>query len=132
MKNYIPATFYAAISLLTLSYPAYAASVRCDYSSWKGAKTEAATISWLGLGFIANEKSKTVQIFLKDGYYGKEQAKIIKQNSFTGYVYFKNQEAVDGKQYRNRYSFRVYDTGKCESLVTQPGFAPMVAVGRIK
>ena len=65
------------------------------------------------------------------GYYAVQEAKVVKSGNFTGFVYYVNEKAADGSTYDHRYSFRFYNTGKCEARVDQSGYKPLVATGRV-
>ena len=49
-------TILVSAALLLAASPVFSKEVVCEFTSWKGAKTEEASISWVGTGFIADEK----------------------------------------------------------------------------
>lgn len=122
----------ALIFYLYAAVGASAAPAECEFDSWRGGTTEDIVISWIGLGFTADASSGVVQIRVPGGYYEAQQAKIVRNERFTGFVYYTNERASDGSLYRHRYSFRIYRTGKCEARVDENGFVPLIATGRVK
>lgn len=117
---------------ICMAGPALSAPVECNFDSWKGADSDDIVISWVGLGFIADASKGVVEVRVRDGYYPVQKAEVIKSERFTGFVYYIQQEASDGSTYRNRYSFRLYNTGRCEARIDKSGYYPLIATGNVE
>ena len=122
-----------SIALLTSASPAFSKEVTCNFTSWKGAKTEEASISWVGTGFIADDKKARV----RKVYNGDKQAwtkvTVKKTNKFTTFIYHtKNETNTNGEKINRRYGYRVYKTGKCNVTFTTQKYTPIIATGRLK
>lgn len=111
---------------------ASAAPVECTYDAWRGAESNKIAISWVGVGFIADPARATIQVQLPDGSYPAEEAEVVKQANFTGFVLYRTARASDGSINRVRYSFRIYTSGKCEGRMDQSGFVALVGSGKVK
>lgn len=127
----------ANLKLLTglffmLASLAQAAPVECQFQQWKGGDTPDIVISWIGIGFIADESEATIQVRVPDGYYKPQKAELVKSKNFTGFVYYTEEEASDGAKYKNRYSFRIYNTGRCEGRIDKEGYRLLFGEGQIK
>jgi hypothetical protein len=109
---------------------AVSATVSCKFDTWRGADTNEISISWVGLGFVADTNKGTVEVRFSDGS-STENTKIVKTDRFTGFVYYKIEESSTGTKHKNRYSYRLYNTGKCEGRVDEEGYQPVFATGRI-
>ena len=121
-----------SIALLTSASPAFSKEVTCNFTSWKGATSEEASISWVGTGFIADAKKARV----RKVYNGNKQAwtkvTVKKTNKFTTFVYRTKNEANDkGEKVDRRYGYRVYETGKCNVTFTTQKYTPIIATGRL-
>ena len=111
---------------------ANAATVRCDFTTWKGAQTEAIAISWVGVGFEVQEDRARLRVLRQSGASEWLSVDIRNTSRFTTYVVNLKQSDSSGANYDNRYGFRVYSTGRCETLLTTPGYVPIEGKGRVR
>lgn len=125
---------YLAMMVITstlLSSAAAAAPVSCVFDRWEGAADEV-VISYLGLSFLGDESNGKLRIDLPKNKSRVEQAEVIRSGKFTGFVFYTKDKDTSGKKDRNRYSFRVYNYGKCEARLDSNGYKPLIAIGRTK
>jgi hypothetical protein len=132
MQSPLLRSFLTSIFFALGAATAAAAPVECAYDTWRGATSKNIAVTWVGLGFIADPARGIVQIRVPDGYYQEEKSTVVKQANFTGLVFYRDEKASDGSLYRVRYSFRIYNSGKCEGRMDQRGFSALVASGRVK
>ena len=122
-----------SIALLTSASPAFSKEVTCNFTSWKGAQTEEASISWVGTGFIADEKNARVRKVHNGKKQGWKKASIKRTKKFTTFVYTTQDEAnISGESIKQRYGYRVYKSGKCNVTQTNKKYTPIIASGRLK
>jgi uncharacterized protein (DUF1684 family) len=127
MRKFLSILFVAFLS--GYSTMAMSATVSCKFDSWRGADTNEIAISWVGLGFVADTNKAIVEIRFSDGS-STEKVKVVRTDRFVGFVFYKDEEASDGTKHKNRYSYRLYNTGKCEGRVDEEGYQPVFATGR--
>lgn len=120
----------AAITLASAS-AGFAQTKSCEFEKWRGASKSAAQ-SWVGLGFgVKNSKSGELLSIKMDN--GKNtdwfpaEAKVTK--NFTTYTFRMTNSAAPGYIRNNRFSFRIYNSGKCKGRVDTEGFVPIDASG---
>ena len=103
----------------------------CEHNNWRGNSTNI-VISWLGNGFEANVRTGEIKVFYSNGQSAVFKTSMSRASSFTSFNY--NEQTRDSMNNRlsNRYSFRVYDDGRCRALLEPQGFQHMVAEGRLR
>ena len=122
-------------SILTFSLLAsvvFAKSVTCEFTSWKGATDEDATISWIGTGFIADEKKGTIIKVWPDGKSDPIGVEVVPIDKFTSFNYTQREEDNEGSKFSVRYGYRIYKNGKCDASLTPQGYTAMFGYGRVK
>ena len=110
-----------------------AGQVTCEFTSWKGGSKEVAQ-SWIGTGFgVRKEKSgaKVARFFGKKSTDWTD-VRVKSASNFTTYIFRQTSSAAAGHVVNNRFSFRVYESGKCQGYVEANGFRPIIAKGKVK
>jgi hypothetical protein len=119
-------------STFFIATDAMADTVVCDFTSWRGAQTEDISISWVGVGFEVDEDRSRLRVRERNGSSPWFAVNVRKTNRFTTYVRTVRESDSSGENYDNRYGFRVYDTGRCETLLEAPGYVPIFGQGRVR
>mgnify|MGYP001074444506 CR=1 FL=1 len=127
---------YSALAVVLISpTTSFAKDYTCVFSSWKGATDEDASISWVGTSFIASYQAnsssgKIKKVFPKEST-GWIAAKALHTKKFTTLKYqSKRWDDKSRVEHMRRFSFRIYNNGKCQATVATNGFTPVIASGR--
>ena len=127
---------YSALAVVLMSPTAlFAKDYTCVFSSWKGATDEDASISWVGTSFIAsyqdNSSSGKIKKVFPNESTGWIATKAIHTKKFTTLKYqTKRWDDKSRIEHMRRFSFRIYNNGKCQATVSTNGFTPVIAEGR--
>ena len=117
-------------SILIAPTSLLAKNIECKFRNWKGAQNEDAAISWIGNGFIVDEKKMRIKrIFTgktNSEWYSAEKKKT---ERFTTYVFYKI-DKVKGSNVKTRYGYRIYESGKCNAVLSSENYTPIMADGR--
>ena len=132
MNSKVKIISISSIAFLCMTSLALAKSVTCDFTSWKGAKDEGATISWIGTGFSADEEKGTIVQIWPDGKSEPIAVEVTPIAKFTTFSYRKSEVDINGKSFPIRYGYRLYKNGKCDASLTSQGYVNMHGYGRVK
>ena len=127
-------TFLGAMALVVFGAgSANAAPAQCEFTTW-GGEAKHVGQSWIGTGFLVQQTKSGAQIA---SIFGDETTNWIKvktktASNFKTYVFRHTSSAAPGSIVNSRFSFRVYDTGKCQGRVETAGFLPVIAKGQMK
>lgn len=127
-------SFFATIVVaLSVSQAASAETAECVFDKWRGDK-KAVVQNWVGTGFVREVKGDTVNLYpvygdtaFKADLYG------IKENQkFTTYSFNLHERPAPGYMQNVRFSYRLYNNGKCEGFLRSRGFVDLTASGKVK
>ena len=111
---------------------AQANTKRCDFTSWRGALHPDIAQSWVGMGFEVDESAGRLRVVHATGTSGWFAVTARQSSRFTTFARFMQARSTSGQQYNNRYGFRVYADGRCETLMEDGVHVPIVGRGTIK
>lgn len=114
------------------SSTANAATVRCEFTSWRGAQTEQVAISWVGVGFEVQEERSRLRVLYQGGVSDWMSVDVRKTSRFSTFVVNLNERDSSGAQFNTRYGFRVYNTGRCETRHEDGVHLPIIGEGRVQ
>ena len=127
MKRILP---IAIAVMLAAPTSLFAQNIECKFRNWKGAKTEDAAISWIGTGFIIDQKKMRLKRVFPNGKSGEWQSVSKKETKkFITYVFYKT-DTHEGSKLKTRYGYRVYNSGKCNAIQSDNEYTPIMADGR--
>lgn len=123
---------FLMVALVLPSGSLLAETFQCDFDQWKGGASEEITMSWVGMGFVADSKRSTISIKVDGGFSDPVAVKVTKQDRFTDFSFTQNDKTTRGDTLTMRYIFRVFINGKCEGRVTEAGYVgSFLASGRV-
>ena len=126
------AGFSLAIILSVFTFEtANADTVRCDLTRWRGA-TEDVAIAWVGIGFEAQRERSRVRIIDEDGMTGWTEVSARETSDYITFTKISHDTSAGNERLRNRYSFRIYNRGRCEVRMEPDGYLPIIGEGRIR
>jgi hypothetical protein len=120
----------ALASILITPTNLLAKDIECKFHHWKGAQSEDAAISWIGTGFIVDEKKMRIKrIFPNDANSDWVSVEKKETKNFNTYVFYKT-DKYKGMNLKTTYGYRVYETGKCSAVQSDNKYTPIMADGR--
>lgn len=104
----------------------------CEFDRWKGAANEEAAVSYVGVGFFVDDAREVVSKVFRGRVSEWISVETVRSEDFTTYIYHANESDEKNNTFRSRYSFRVYETGRCTARIETTGFTPIIAEGRLR
>lgn len=100
----------------------------CNYNRYGGASTDV-VMSWLGNRFNVNMAVGAVSIIYPNGSQYNLRGERRMARNFTTFVFSERTRDVSNQSASSRYSFRIYNDGRCEARLDPQGFMPLTADG---
>ena len=119
-------------ALKTFASSADANTKRCDFTSWSGSPQLDISQSWVGLGFEVDESASRLRVFRPRGTTDWVMVTSRQTPRFTTFVTHSQDRSSSGRNINNRYGFRVYADGRCETLMDNGVYVPIVGRGNLK
>lgn len=118
---------------LGLATSAHAAPAICEFNTWEGGSAKMAQ-SWIGTGFMVQQGKSGAEVARRLGDKAEkwQTVRVKSASDFKTYIFQQTSSAAPGHLVNSRFSFRVYDSGKCQGYVETKGFHPIIARGKMK
>lgn len=101
---------------------------RCVYEAYSGGNPSN-VMSWLGRRFEVNPQTGIVTVVFPNNQVARIAGSPVRANNFITYRHEETITAEGNESFRTRYSFRIYNDGRCSARADFTGYMPFVADG---